>query len=254
MDDIINTIDGSGNINIGSIRVNGEIAISSENNHYGKIANFDKIQVDNKIFVDNLKNVYASSVMTHSINTNEIKINGKKFVDGNRNFAIKSLNLTETTFEDLSITNTNGIMLARNIHAKNIYLPFDDDPTVGRILCSTVNPKNIIIPKASNCYFANSDFSLVISGFDSSIQCGNIKCETIDASGYVITCEKINAHKFVFPIIASNSKLPKADLEIGQTYFNNSDNKIYVYVGTISGNRTWNVYEPNLSNKFYDNE
>lgn len=283
-----NTIDQSGNVHTQNLYIGtSTVAIDSSCNFYGEHANLTKININNKKFVDSLRNMTASNITCGSINSGEIKINGKMVLDKNLNLTVNSfvcnefdlgnqtLKCNELIVDASGATITGDIMCYGSTLCKNLYLPIvNGDNTVGRVLCSTVNTQNIVIPNDNNCFFANMNFSLLLNGLDGTItttkltslngvdtsgnincigintNLGQITCGNIDASGHVVTCEKINANKFIFPTIESNSSqgpgvfLPKIALTEGETYYDKYTGALYVYKGTDSGLNVWGVFPP----------
>lgn len=280
-----NVIDQSGNVHTQNLYIGTTVAIDSSCNFYGENVNLKKININNKKFVDSLRNITAGNITCGSINSGEIKINGKTVLDKNLNLTVNSficdafdlgdqtLQCKELIVDTSGATIVGDIMCYGSTICNNLYLPvIDGNNTVGRVRCATVNTQNIIIPTDNNCFFANMNFSLVLNGTDGSISTtkitslngldtsgnvncigldtnqGQITCGNIEASGYSITCEKINHNKFIFPTIESNSTqgadvfLPKTDLTEGETYYDKFTGTIYVFKTTDSGLNVWNVF------------
>jgi hypothetical protein len=264
-------IDQSGNVHVNNLYIGeSNVAIDSSCNFYGETANFKKIKINNKKFIDSLRNITASNVTCGCIDTSDIKINGKLFVDKNRNLIVNSVRCNEYNANIIQcnelIIDSSGATITGdvtcnnvhcdNVHCDNLYLPIGDSNIVGRVLCSTVNTNNIIIPTDSNCYFANMNFSMVLNGSDGTITGTKLySLNGFDTSGNInmfgntLTCGKVNANKFIFPTIESDytlnasDLLPTIDLTEGETYYDKYDGKLYVFIG----NKSWNIFIPSAT-------
>jgi hypothetical protein len=269
-----NTIDHSGNLHTNDLYIGtSTIVIDSSCNFFGNNANLTTINIGNKKFVDSSRRVIASSITCANVDTSEIKINGKSIIDKHSNLTINSFTSDvvqcNKLLVDSSGTTINGEITCRSLFCDNLYLPVSDDGRFGRIRCTMVNTNNVLIPTGSNCYVANLDFSLVLSGTDGTVTTtkltslngidtsgnintfgNNINCGNIDASGFEITCAQVNADKFIFPTIESNIVqgpdvfLPRIDLTPGEAYYDKYDGKLYIYQSTNAGLNSWMTFSP----------
>lgn len=238
-----NIIDQSGNAYINNLYIgDSNIVIDSHSNFYGNNAHLTNIKINNKKFVDIMRNVYASNITCGIVNSGEIKINGKTVIDKN------GAKITG------DIICNSDIVCDNNMFCNNLYMPVSNDNTLGRIRCSTLNTNNIIIPTTDNSFFANMDFSLVLNGtdgtitsnklyslngFDTSgnINCsGNIVCDNfasnnIDTSGFQIGTYLLeNGLKKPYISISSNARFK---IPIGEAFTNDN-----IFINNVNWNTT----------------
>lgn len=90
--------DQSGNLYTNNLYINGNIAIDNNHNYTGNFADFKKINVNGKKFVDSSKNIVANNIICERLNTHEIKSNSKTIIDSSANLFAQNINANGTLY------------------------------------------------------------------------------------------------------------------------------------------------------------